>query len=159
MTNDRFENFRSIAAADPDVQARFDEGATALAEQASQLLDINMDPSDLIQIDALRLAAVVGNEIDMDRALVELQRLDHVKGLIDERERAEKIKAGDEDEVAKLNKLPRHMRMARARDLGINDLAPKNDHSSVADPATLYQQAMKMRPADRVSFLRKHGLA
>ena len=159
MTNDRFENFRSIAAADPDVQARFDEGATALAGQAAKLLDINMDPADLIQIDALRLAAVVGNEIDMDRALVELQRLDQVKGLIDERERAERIKMGDEDEVERLNKLPPYMRMARARDMGINDLAPKSEHSSVADPATLYQQAMKMRPADRVSFLRKHGLA
>ncbi|MFD0909521.1 hypothetical protein [Ruegeria arenilitoris] len=156
---DRFENFRSIAAADPEVQKRFEEGAAALAEQARRLLDISIDPADLIQIDALRLAAVVGDEVDNDRALVELQRLDEVKGLIEERERAEKIKMGDEDEVAKLNKLPRHLRMARARDLGINDLAPKSEHGSVADPATLYQQAMKLRPADRIAFMRKHGLA
>lgn len=156
---DRFDNFRAISAADPDVKQRFDEGAAALAQTAKSLLDINIDPADLVQIDALRLAAVVGDDMDMDRALVELQRLEQVKGLIDERERAEKIKLGDEDEVAKLNKLPRHMRMAAARDMGINDLAPKNDHSSVADPATLYQQAMKLRPADRISFMRKHGLA
>lgn len=156
---DRFDNFRAIASTDPEVQRRFEEGAEELAQTAKKLLDVNMTPADLIQIDALRLAAVVGDAVDMDRAMVELARLEQVKGLIDERERAEKIKLGDEGEVAKLNKLPRHMRMAAARDMGINDLAPKTDHSSVADPATLYQQAMKMRPADRVSFLRRHGLA
>ncbi|MDF1802009.1 hypothetical protein [Thalassovita sp.] len=89
--NDRFDNFRAIAAADPDVQARFNEGAAALAATAAKLLDINVDPADLIQIDALRLAAVVGDDVDTDRALVELNRLTEVRGLIDERERAEKI--------------------------------------------------------------------
>lgn len=158
MTNDRFDNFRSIAAADPEVARRFNEGAAALADAAKRLLDININPDDLIQIDALRLASIVG-ELDTDRALVELQRLEQVKGLIEERERFEKIKLGDESEIAKLSKLPRHMRMAAARDMGINDLAPKKDHTSVADPATLYQQAMKLRPADRIAFMRQHGLA
>lgn len=155
---DRFDNFRSIAATDPEVQRRFDEGATALAQTARALLDVTIDPADLIQIDALRLAAVVGDDVDTDRALVELQRLEQVKNLVDARERSDKIKLGDQDEIDKLNKLPRHIRMGRARDLGLNDLAPKKDHTSVADPATLYQQAMKLRPADRISFMRKHGL-
>lgn len=79
---DRFDNFRAIASSDPAVQARFDEGAEELAQTAKKLLDVTMDPADLIQIDALRLAAVVGDAVDMDRAMVELARLEQVKVLI-----------------------------------------------------------------------------
>ncbi len=156
---DRFENFRAIAATDPEIQARYDAGASAVADAAQKLLNVAVNVDDLMQIDALRLAAVTGEAVDMDRAMVELNRLEEVKGLLEERERAERIRGGDEDEVAKLNKLPPAARMAAARDMGLNDLAVKNGGSSVADPATLYKQALLLRPADRISFMRKHGLA
>ena len=158
MTTDRYENFRSIAATDPAVQKRYDEGAAAVSTMAKNLLDIDLPLEDMMQVDAIRLAAVIADDVDMDRAMVELQRLAQVKGLLEERDRAEKIRGGDEDEVAQLNKLPRATRMARARDMGLNDLAAKKS-SSVADPATLYKQAMELRPADRLSFMRRHGLA
>lgn len=156
---DRFENFRGIIATDPVIKARFEEGAVKLAASAAGLLDIKVDPEDMIQIDALRLCAITGDEIDHDRALVELNRLSTVRGLLDERDRADRIRNGDSEEIEKLNKLPRATRMARARDLGINDLIPKKESTSIADNATIYKQAMAMRPADRMSFMRKHGLA
>lgn len=157
MSEDRFENFHAIAAADPEVQRRFEEGAATLAEQASKLLEIKIAPADLVAIDALRLAAIVGDAVDEDRALVELNRLAEVRGLLDERERAERIIGGDQNEIAKLNKLPRHMRMAAARGMGINDLAKKNKSTSIVDPATLCKQAMALRPADRIAFMRTEG--
>ncbi|SDY65066.1 hypothetical protein [Citreimonas salinaria] len=151
-------DFQDIKNSDPQVAERMTAATEKLIELAKSALNVELDAMDIEACPEARIHAVSGVDIDLDRALEEMKALDRTKGLLAEQQRAAAIRAGDNDELAALARLPRHERMATARRLGVDDLNKKLDPTSVSDRNLLLKQCLSLSPQQRINFARRHGL-
>lgn len=154
---DPTENFRNIVASDDLTRARWEAVSDKVIADAQKLLGVTLDREEVTMLPSARLASLT-NEPLPESYLSEVKQLEAVQKQMREQKLREALEQGEEEAHAELSRLPRHLRMARARDLGMT-ATPTDAPSSVADEATLLRRLLTLSPAERMAKARAWGIA
>lgn len=155
---DPTENFRNVVASDDLTRARWEAVSDKVIADAKTLLGVTLDRDAVTMLPSARLATLTDEPLS-ESYLSEVKQLEAVQKQMREQELREALERGEEEAHAELNRLPRHLRMARARDLGLTGPAPTRAPTSVADEATLLRRLLTLSPAERLAKARAWGLA
>lgn len=154
---DPTENFRNIVASDDLTRARWEAVSDKVIADAQKLLGVTLDRDAVTMLPSARLATLTDEPLS-ESYLSEVKQLEAVQKQMREQKLREALEHGEEEAHAELSRLPRHLRMARARDLGMTD-TPTPAPSSVADEATMLRRLLTLSPAERLAKARAWGLA
>lgn len=154
---DPTENFRNIVASDDLTRARWEAVSDKVIADAQKLLGVTLEREAVTMLPSARLATLTDEPLPVSY-LSEVKQLEAVQKQMREKKLREALEQGEEEAHAELSRLPRHLRMARARDLGMT-AAPTEAPSSVADEATMLRRLLTLNPAERLAKARLWGLA
>lgn len=154
---DPTENFRNIVASDDLTRARWAAVSDKVIADAQKLLGVTLDRDAVAMLPTARLATLTDEPL-AESYLSEVNQLEGVQKQMREQKLREALEQGEEEAHAELHRLPRHLRMARARDLGMC-ATPTEAPSSVADEATMLRRLLTLSPAERLAKARAWGLA
>ncbi|MDD9706954.1 MULTISPECIES: hypothetical protein [unclassified Seohaeicola] len=154
---DPTENFRNIVTSDDLTRARWEAVSYKVIADAQKLLGITLDREAVMMLPSARLATLIDEPLP-ESFLSEVKQLEAVQEQMLEQKLRKALETGEEEAHAELNRLPRHLRMSRARDLGMN-ATPIEAPSSVADEATMLRRLLTLSPAERLAKARAWGLA
>ena len=153
--------FEEMVAASERTTQRFEAAVNEIQSQSVKLIDVNLSRAEIGEIPAVK-AYVFGNEEALDPSWLEAAAaLPSIRKRKAQLEAAEAVRQGDADEIEKINKLPRHVRMTVARRDGLDEETRQHveEVNSVANEAFLLRQCLSLKtPQARINFARKHGL-
>tara|TARA_R110002072_G_scaffold7573_15_gene41124 strand:+ start:508 stop:978 length:471 start_codon:yes stop_codon:yes gene_type:complete len=155
--DDSTENFRNMVSGDDRLKARWEAVCDKVIADASRLLGVKIDREAVVGLPSARLAVLTDDPLS-DVYLEEVKQLEAVQEQVRQAELKAALEAGNEEAHAELNRLPRHVRMARARELGITD-TPTAAPTSVADEATLLRLLLTLPRSERLARARDWGMA
>ncbi|AZQ66895.1 hypothetical protein EF888_06925 [Silicimonas algicola] len=155
------QRFAAICESSPEIKARFDAYANAAIAEVKASIGIDLTADDVLDLDRVRLAAVIGEDFDLVSLLVDASKLTKTQTQLAERSRADMVLAGDKEELDRVNSLSRVQRMEYARThLQAQNEGPKSG-GSIADASgsrAIFESLASLRPADRIAAARKLGL-
>lgn len=148
-------DFKNIVAASDRLKARWHAVTDLMTVQARELFGVELTPADIVGIPSARLAVLTDDPL-ADTWKDEAKKIPAVAKAAANRELKHALKSGQDDAHAELSKLPRDLRISRARALGLESKAAIA--TTPADHAALLRRCLSLPAAARVAFARTHKL-